>query len=146
MSSLTVFVMKNDTPAFSKPQRLEDSLGKVKGVDINIVHMDDRRLDLIEVETDWWMYMFDNEYLDPSMIRVLATYCDTSTYDFFQMYQRMIVYEKIDGKDKARAKTFLSPRLFRKHVYMEEGDSFIPVDIEGILIATNILDGWIVRD
>jgi|GEM_PF-4638772 len=146
MEGLTLFVLKNDTPAFANVKRLLDSFSKVKGVaNVVVVNMEDRRLDLIEVETDWWMYMFDNEYLDPAMIRVLSTYLESEVYDFFQAYQRIIVPEMVDGVEKARVKTYLSPRIFRAKVRVQSEHIYIPIDVDNLTV-TSILDGWIVRD
>jgi hypothetical protein len=102
--------------------------------------MKDRELHKIdERESVWWCFMFDNEEIDENLKESLPSYLSNEVFDCYQLFKR--IFEP-KGKDKVQSKFFLSPRVFRAGIKMQEGHSFMPLNVEQ-LKSTRVLDGWI---
>jgi hypothetical protein len=81
---------------------------------------------------DWYMVMYDCEYVGKALAEAMPVFMAQEEFDFFTMYKRF-------GPEGER-KYAVSPRLFRKRVRLS-GFSLVPDGND--LKSTTILDGYI---
>lgn len=79
-------------------------------------------------DTDWYMILFDDEWLDDRLVKALPIFME-SDYDYFNLHRMMVESQRF----------FINPRLFRKDVILNRSGE--PTDTE--CVGTNILDGFI---
>jgi signal peptidase I len=84
------------------------------------------------VDTDWYMVLYDNEYLGKGLAVALPTFLAHVEFDYFTMYKRT--------GTEGNMKYYMSPRLYQKRIRLN-GESLVPVGHN--LQATAILDGYI---
>lgn len=82
-------------------------------------------------ETDWYMILFDDEWVDIRLNKALPFFME-SDYDYFNLHRVMADSQRF----------FINPRLFRKDVILNRSGEPIGTDCVG----TNILDGFIFVD
>jgi hypothetical protein len=135
--SLTLYIIPSDDKKDPK-----ETIKSFEGLATKVVLFDSRELHKIdEQESEWWCFMFDDEVIDKNLKDYLPVFLKDDSFDCFQLFKRVRV--PVEGtKDKVETKFFLSPRVFKKGIKMQEGHSYMPVDVEN-LKSTRVLDGWI---
>jgi hypothetical protein len=79
-------------------------------------------------ETDWYLILFDDEWLDIRLNKALPVFME-SDYDYFNLHRMMVDSQRF----------FINPRLFRKDVILNKSGEPVGTEYTG----TNILDGFI---
>jgi len=133
---LTVFVIEGDRP--SNVEKLKESFGDLPVTFFVVQQV--KQINAFQKETDWYMVLFDNEYLDKKLLNVLPTF-------MAQDNLRLLLIQKKFWDAEGNTAVDESPRMFRKDVVLEDNStmpedrfSFNPDNM------TRILDGWIFDD
>lgn len=84
------------------------------------------------INTDWYMVLYDNEYIGKALADALPVFMTHSEFDYLTMYKR--------AGTEGNMRYFMSPRLYKKDIKLT-GESLVPVGHN--LQATAILDGYI---
>jgi len=133
---LTLYLLPCDNPKLHNPERARESFGDVVRFTRTLKS---RRLDLERhFPTIWYGYIFSDEYLDDQVRDALPIFLASDQFDALILMKK----ELIDGcEDACAVRVTQAPRIFRKHVRLEEG-KHIPRDPH-LLIFERLLDGWI---
>ena len=80
------------------------------------------------IKSDWWIVLYDDEWIDPRLLEAMIVGSKCERFDVFVFY-------KID-KD---VKVTICPRMFRNSVRIEKDFLYpiLPVNME------TLLDGWV---
>jgi len=83
-------------------------------------------------EGDWFMVLYDNEYIDPSLLKSLPTFMSHTEFDVYVIMKRTLGNKGLE--------TTQAPRLFQSTLMLQP-DSLLPIreDIQ----SERILNGWI---
>lgn len=139
------FVTENNLTIFVIPHSVEPA--KPKGKFENLLEMEEVRAvfymeeaDLKKANdqcmTDWFLYLFEDEYMNAKLKEALPVCMASSSHDLFVFLQKV-------QHDNGDMKVFQSARMFRKGT--QKFDSLLPVDFDANRIE-RILDGWILYD
>ena len=88
----------------------------------------------VDVNTEWKMFMYSNEYLSNQLVEAFPIILDNEEFDYFSFY-------KLALGENNKIKYSISPRLFRSGIELRD-NSVYPIDMES-LKGTTILDGFI---
>jgi len=80
---------------------------------------------------DWYMVIYDNEYIDEDVQFAIPVFIDCEDYDCLILHRF-----KVNNKHEK------SPRIFRKHLKLQP-NSLFPAFQEGGIAYETVLDGWI---
>jgi hypothetical protein len=120
---LTVYVIRSESADIDK---LITSFGDI---DFQLVLLDNPPDFNKKPDTKWKMFLYSNEYLEDDLQTSLKEYLQQDVYDYFNIYST---------KDH---KFYVSPRLFKKEVVIENHTVY-PKSVG--LQYTSILDGFII--
>jgi hypothetical protein len=128
---LTLYFFPGDVETLDDKSRFMDSLEKVN---CHVVFLDHRdELQSCDVpDTEWWGFLFGNEWFDLDMANVLDVYL-LSDFDAITFFKDI---EKENG-DKA---VFLATRIFRTNKVPLGIETY--KEVEGLKFV-KALDGWI---
>lgn len=129
MKPLTVYIMdadKNELPLAT----IMDSVGDVVE---SFVLMSHRNLadNVKSCETDWYMYLFSNEFLSEELTKALPVLME-SEFDAWIMFERR-------KDNKGEYKYGLSPRLFKKEIELVDMLPLLPTKDS----IERVLDGFV---
>ena len=129
MKPLTVYIMdadKNELPLAT----IMDSVGDVVE---SFVLMSHRNLadNVKSCETDWYMYLFSNEFLSEELTKALPVLME-SEFDVWIMFERR-------KDNKGEYKYGLSPRLFKKEIELIDMLPLLPTKDS----IERVLDGFV---
>jgi len=129
MKPLTVYIMdadKNELPLAT----IMDSVGDVVE---SFVLMSHRNLadNVKSCETDWYMYLFSNEFLSEELTKALPVLME-SEFDVWIMFERR-------KDNKGEYKYGLSPRLFKKEIELVDMLPLLPTKDS----IERVLDGFV---
>lgn len=134
---MTLYVIPCDNPEQSDIQRLKQSAKDV----CDVIHvLEHRRLHEVEPETEWYGYLFSNEWLDGPLTDALPIFFEDTKYDYLVLYKK--VQEDLHGV--VTPKMYVAPRFFRSYVKLESDGNLIPKDPEKLSFV-QVLDGWIME-
>lgn len=136
MMNLTLFVIPGDDPRKADLDKAIRSFGHCFKVRV----LRDRRIDLVcgEVETEWFAYLYDNEYLEVELKEALPIFLLDTTLDY------MIIWKKARSGGMP-SQVSRAPRIFRAGTVLQEG-KLVP---DGRVIDFShetILNGWILEN
>ena len=124
---LTVFILTTTEPNRS----VTKTLNSMDNIPIEFRSVESiKEINDDRFKTDWYMVLFDNEYLSYDLRKALEKILQ------MDIQFDVLVFVKKTNDDKM----YQSPRLFKKHVNLAK-DSLLPAD-RSIKIE-RILDGWI---
>jgi len=123
MISLFIVPSKDGSLDFEKMGKIADTFTN-QPYEVHFLNTIEQ-LDKMEIKTDWYMFMFDNEMLSEQLKQAIPFFL-LYPYDFYIIYKRV----KMGG----RAKFFFEPRIFHFDVRRN--------NLEGKKHET-ILDGWL---
>ena len=129
MKPLTLYIMvadKNHLPLGT----IQDSVGDVVETYVLLNHRNLAEF-VKDCETDWYMYLFDNEYLSKELTDALPVLMK-SNFDVWVMFEKQNI-----GDDKYRYGR--SPRLFKKGIELK---GMVPLKLNE-LIVEKVLDGFV---
>lgn len=135
-SNLTIFVVPH-AEEIAKPKTKFENLKNMP--EVNAVHyMPSHDLNAANdlCQTEWWIYLFEDEYMNSKLLEALPICMASPGHDIFVFMQKV----KHDNGDM---KVYQSARMFRKDT--QEFDNLLPVDFDAERIE-RILDGWILYD
>ena len=129
MKPLTVYIMdadKNELPLAT----IMDSVGDVVESFVLMTH---RNLadNVKSCETDWYMYLFSNEFLSEELTKALPVLME-SEFDAWIMFERR-------KDNKGEYKYGLSPRLFKKEIELVDMLPLLPTKDS----IERVLDGFV---
>ena len=130
MSDLTVFILPADFGDNIK--RLKDSFKKtLKEIDVEFVELNHRNIskEQYKVETDWFSYLFSNEYIQESLAVAIPVFLRHAQEDCLTL-----VYRNISKEQYSQA-----PRIFRNFVKIKD---MMPLKTNKYSF-NKILDGFI---
>jgi len=132
MKPLTVYIMpadKNEIPL----AKIMESFGDVVE---EFVLMPNRDLSesVKRCQTEWYMYVFSNEYLSEELMEALPLLMDQNDYEVFVIYERETI-------NKVERKYGQSPRLFKSHI---ELNGMMPV-LSDENVLQRAIDGFLER-
>lgn len=134
---MTLYVIPCDNPKESNIEKLKESAKDI----CDVIHvLDHRRLDEMSPETEWYAYLFSNEWFDDSLTFALPMFLEDRNYDYLVLYKK--VQEDISGA--VVPKMFVAPRIFRSHIKLEGEGSLIPRNPDDLKFV-QVLDGWIME-
>ena len=125
---LTLFAIQADD--IQNPERAIESFGDI--VEKSII-LDHRRIDNIPVDTDWYGYIYADEWLDDRIKEALPVFLTAQYFDCLILFKRVV--------DQGKKRVFSSPRIFKQGVQLKK-DMLIPVN-SGPLTFEKCLNGWI---
>lgn len=134
MLALTVFILKSgrkQTDIEKLTMSIPDSI-HARYVTIDRLSV----IDDYKPETEWYMVLYDNEFISPSLAKSLHVYMHHD-FDFYIIMKRIY-------NDDGNMEVTQSPRLFRKPVKLSR-DSLMPINSEK-LKSERIMDGWILDE
>lgn len=108
MKPLTLYIMKSDDGVVHP-----DSIMSFGDVIEETVYVKDRKLDktVKGCSTDWFCYIFSNEYIEKELRDALPLYFYQDVYDIIVFMQKAIRGNNI--------KFYQSPRLFRRNIKLK---------------------------
>jgi len=134
---LTLYVIPCDNPEQANIQKLKES---AEGVADRVEVLDHRRLDEVEPETEWYAFLFSNEWLDEGLKFALPVFLEQTDSDYLILYKKVV--ENNFGTLVPR--TFIVPRIFRSNIKLIGNDRLVPVGQEDLRFL-QVLDGWILE-
>ena len=136
---LTMFIIPPDNPEESDCARARESVESI----CKVVHeLSDRKIHdrVFHVTTQWYGYIFANEWFDEGLRFALPTFLRSREYDYLILCKK--VFE--ERHQLMTPKMFVAPRLFRKYVELEGEGSLIPKNAAD-LNWVQVLDGWVLE-
>ena len=142
---LDIFILESGTKGASE-EKLMASFDRPKdderfkdfenlNINFHVVQRVDQ-INKIVKEGEWYMTLFDNEFIDPSLLRVLHVYMAQEQFNVY------VIMKRTQDEEADRVVTE-SPRLFRSELALQDG-SFLPESED--LHSERNLDGWILDD
>ncbi len=125
---LTLFAIEADS--LQDPERAIESFGDI----VEKSHiLDGRRIDNIPVGTDWYGYIYSDEWIDEQLKESLPVFLAAGYFDCLVLFKRVV--------DQGEPRVFTSPRIFKQSVKLAK-DMLVP-EHPGPLTFEKCLNGWI---
>jgi len=125
---ITLFVVQSCADA-KDPKVSIDSFEGLEG-EVHLVETLDE-INGTERKHNWYGVIYDDEHIDEQLLEGLKVFIEHTDADALVLY-------RMKGGDKASR----SPRLFRRHITLEEG-SLMP---EGEVKFETVLNGWVLSN
>ena len=95
--------------------------------------LEDRRIDHIPVDTEWYGYIYSDEWIDKRIKDALPVFLKAGYFDCLILMKKQL--------DTGKLRAFKAPRIFRREVKLEK-NMLIPKHPKRLTFET-LLDGWI---
>lgn len=135
--TLTLFVLPGDNRGFSRPNRAIASFGCNVNTIIELSHRNKITEYNNIIKTDWYCFLFDNEWIDMELKEALSIFLKMAMWDV------LVFWKKVKDKN-GEPRFYKVPRIFRKHVILES-ENIMPINPDSLTFES-ILNGWLRED
>ena len=129
---LTLYIIPGDNKG--DPARARKSFGDIVTV---VSVLKSRRIDQLSLKTEFYGYIYDNEYLEEAVMRALPVFLDSAHFDCLILFKKVM-------NEHGRAQFFRAPRIFKSHIKLKN-DELVPEMSKGLRFET-LLDGFVLED